>query len=176
MGLELHVSVLKHRLAIAHKCTCTEIAYSDVRTSCRTNSHTLCLHCAKKNKKLWSVARSSVTYVFVLPQLVLPADFAASLPLLAGQFQLRLVRVRRPCPAQTHQTWYAGGRNGREKLNSCLHEFPEINSDMNHYQTGFCSHWSAVVRSNHHSAFLTTTQLMFNSIYSTFNKGESLFS
>ena len=33
-----------------------------------------------------------------------------------------------------------------------------------------------MVRSNHHSAFLTTTQVMFDSIYSNFNMEESLFS
>ena len=43
------------------------------------------------------------------------------------------------------------------------------------YMAGFCPHWSAVVGSNHHSAFLTITQLMFDSIYSIFNMGESLF-
>ena len=43
-------------------------------------------------------------------------------------------------------------------------------------RTGFCLHWSAVVGSYHHSAFLTTTQLMFSSICSIFNMGESPFS
>ena len=39
----------------------------------------------------------------------------------------------------------------------------ESGSETTHnVSPGFCPHWSAVVRSNHHSAFLTTTQLMFN--------------
>ena len=47
---------------------------------------------------------------------------------------------------------------------------------LNLTSAGFCPHWSAVVGSNHRSAFLTTTQLMINSNYSIFNMGESLFS
>ena len=39
-------------------------------------------------------------------------------------------------------------------------------SFVNYTKPGFCLHWSAVVGSNHHLAFLTTTQQMFNSIYS----------
>ena len=41
---------------------------------------------------------------------------------------------------------------------------------------GFYPHWSSGVGSNHHLAFWTSTQLMFNSFYSIFNIGESLFS
>ena len=40
----------------------------------------------------------------------------------------------------------------------------------------YCPHWLAVVGSNHHSAFSTSTQLTFNSIYSIFTMGESPFS
>ena len=41
---------------------------------------------------------------------------------------------------------------------------------------GFYPHWSSGVGSNHHLAFWTSTQLMFNSFYSIFDIGESLFS
>ena len=53
---------------------------------------------------------------------------------------------------------------------------PQYYVEVLHIDPGFCPHWSAVVGSNHHSAFLTTTQLMFNSIYCIFNMGESQFS
>ena len=43
---------------------------------------------------------------------------------------------------------------------------PPVSCRPGEHYTEFCPHWSAVVGSNYHSAFLTTTQLMLNSIHS----------
>ena len=74
------------------------------------------------------------------------------------------------CPAAAEKPAAASGGGGDTSLDISFEEpskpvrkRPVLSSqkkvrEMAYIYAGFCPHWSAVVRSNHHSVFLTTTR------------------